>query len=125
MNTLTNLINRIKVADFELTKANGLWVAYDLDGIEKNLIETDEQNICELLKGIGVIEGYKLVDGLLCVSCEIGDDCPRWIDYDYLSDIFEFSQKDALEIAVNHERSLIGKELTKEKDEMLTAIQNL
>lgn len=125
MNTLTNLSNRIKVIDFDLTKANGIWISYTLDNIEKDLIETDEQNICELLKGIGVIEGYKLVDGLLCVYFEFWNDKFRWIRYDDLLYLYSLSQRDAIEIAANHERSLIGKELTKQTDEMLTAIQNM
>ena len=125
MNTLTNLSNRIKVIDFNLTKANGIWISYTLDNSQKDLIETDEENICLLLHQVGAIVSWKLRDGLLCVKAQYDEDRYRWFEYDDFLLEYSLSQRDAIEIAANHERSLIGKELTKETNEMLTAIQNM
>jgi hypothetical protein len=70
---MLNLINRILIVNFDISRSNGLWISYKLDKEEKDLIETEPHNICSLLKDIGAIENYKLRDGELCVRYEPGN----------------------------------------------------
>jgi hypothetical protein len=106
---MLNLINRILIVNFDISRSNGLWISYKLDKEEKDLIETEPHNICSLLKDIGAIENYKLRDGELCVryGLETGY---KWFPYDELLFQFELSQYEALRIVENVERDKVCNE---------------
>ena len=105
LRTFSDFQKQITVIEWWCGK-DGIEIHYDFDGKELSLIATPEQ-ACNILEGIGAIEGHGFENDTHFVRVEIelqGTAAKSvWIEWDQFILSYSFSQLDAINCAAWHE----------------------
>lgn len=113
MPTTQELRDKIRIADYELTRSH-LWIAYDFEGNQRT-IDLVPEKAAKLLTESGLIVGYLNYAGELAIQIDYEEEGTEQkliaIEYDEFVLCFIMSQFKALACAVQHEKNNSEKKL--------------